>query len=465
MTADLAGLTSAFLIAQLLIAPEGGSLTQEVGAWLEYLLFLVSLPGWVVGATLFGLYHRDEERTDHTTPDDLVRVFLLVVVGAFLFERLTLVTTAIHPDISKLTVFTVAAVVLVTVFRSIARTLAGRTETYVQRAIILGNGQVGQLVARKLLHHPEYGIRLVGFVDTEPTGGRPDLDHVPWRGSPEELTDVVREVGADRVIVAFSRVEDHDLLPLIRSLRHLDVQIDIVPRLFETIGPKVDMHTVEGLPLVGLTPVRPSRSALLVKRAIDIAGASVGLLLALPLFAYIALRIKLDSPGSVFFRQRRVGMNQREFTLLKFRTMKVGTDEEEHREFIKATMASDAQPLENGLYKLDRAHAITRFGGWLRRASLDEIPQLLNVLRGDMSLVGPRPCLPYEIENFEPHHFDRFLVPAGMTGLWQVTARARATFREALDLDVAYVQGWSLGLDLLLIARTPLHLLRPEATR
>ena len=139
--------------------------------------------------------------------------------------------------------------------------------------------------------------------------------------------------------------------------------------------------------------------------------------------------------------------------------MRVGADTGVHREYIKTTMNADLAANGNGLYKLERQDAVTRVGRWLRATSLDELPQLINVLRGDMSLVGPRPCIPYETEYFRPHHFERFLVPAGLTGLWQVTARAHSTFGEALDMDVAYVRGWSLGLDLRLLCRTPLTVL------
>jgi lipopolysaccharide/colanic/teichoic acid biosynthesis glycosyltransferase len=157
-------------------------------------------------------------------------------------------------------------------------------------------------------------------------------------------------------------------------------------------------------------------------------------------------------------------MNQQAFTLVKFRTMRIETDDAPHREYIRATMAGEGAPTSNGLYKLDRTKDVTRFGGWLRKTSLDELPQLINVLRGDMSLVGPRPCLPYEVEHFAPHHFDRFLVPAGVTGLWQVSARAHSKFGEALDMDVLYARSWSLGLDLRLLVKTPLQLLRARAT-
>jgi len=162
----------------------------------------------------------------------------------------------------------------------------------------------------------------------------------------------------------------------------------------------------------------------------------------------------------VFFRQTRLGRHQRPFTMLKFRTLRCDTEDGDHRRYLKETMSADVEPGANDLYKLDYGDRVTRVGRWLRRTSLDELPQLLNVLRGDMSLVGPRPCIPYEVDEYAPHHFERFAVPAGITGLWQVRARARCTIAEALEMDVEYARSWSLRLDLSLIARTPVELIR-----
>ena len=232
------------------------------------------------------------------------------------------------------------------------------------------------------------------------------------------------------------------------------MQIDIVPRLFELVGLSASVHWVEGMPLLGLPTVRAARVSRAVKRAIDVLVAGAALVALAPLLAYIALRIRLDSQGPVLFRQTRLGTHMKEFTVLKFRTMKVDTDESVHRSYIQQTMSPTAVTSDNGLYKLDRTDAITNVGRWLRKTSLDELPQLVNVLLGDMSLVGPRPCIPYEAESFESQHLQRFSVPQGLTGLWQVTARASSTYGEALDMDVAYARGWSLGLDLRLLLRT-----------
>jgi exopolysaccharide biosynthesis polyprenyl glycosylphosphotransferase len=456
LAADVLGLVLAFVASVSLFDEAGGTVSTS----LEYLVFFATLPGWVVLAKLHGLYDRDEERADHTTVDDVVGVFHLVTVGAWIFFLGAWETGLADPGLTKLVVFWALAVALVTGGRAIARASCRRSLAYLQNTIIVGAGEIGQLIARKLLQHPEYGINLVGFVDAQPRERRADLGHLTLLGGPERLPELVRVLDVERVVVAFSGEPDRATLELVRSLRDHDVQIDIVPRLFELVGPRVGVHTVENFPLVGLPPVRLSRSSFLLKRALDLAGALAGLALTAPLFAYIAWRIRRDSPGPVLFRQTRLGLNMKEFTALKFRTMRADTDDAEHREYIRRTMTASADVEANGMYKLERRDAITPFGRWLRKTSLDELPQLWNVLCGDMSLVGPRPCIPYETENFRPHHFERFLVPAGVTGLWQVTARARSTFGEALDMDVAYARGWSLGLDLRLLARTPFQLLR-----
>lgn len=158
-------------------------------------------------------------------------------------------------------------------------------------------------------------------------------------------------------------------------------------------------------------------------------------------------------------------MDEREFNFLKFRSMRADTDSRDHEAYIARIANGDVAQEASGLFKLEQGSVVTTFGRWLRQTSLDELPQLINVLRGEMSLVGPRPCIPYETDYFEPHHFERFNVPAGITGLWQVTARAHSTFLEALDMDVAYARSYSLGLDLRLLFRTPLQVLRPAGTR
>jgi exopolysaccharide biosynthesis polyprenyl glycosylphosphotransferase len=452
-------LSLAFL-ATFALASSGGTAFGSARFWLEALVFLLMIPVWLLFAKALGLYQHDEARPDHSTADEALGVVCLVTLGSWIVFISGSATNLSHPQLARLIGFWALALLFVLVGRVIVRATARRPDAYVQNAIVLGAGHVGQLVARKIQQHPEYGIRLVGFVDENPRERRVEVDHVPVLGEFDNLTELISRHSIQRVIVAFSGGGDMRTMEMVRSLRDRDVIVDVVPRLYELVGPRAEIHLVEGLPLLTVPPARLSRTDLTLKRAIDVLGAGLLLLLTAPIFALAAFRIKRESPGPVFFRQVRLGENQRPFTALKFRTMKVDTDSAVHREFIKATMSSDATMNANGTYKLSRENCVTPFGRILRKTSLDELPQLINVLRGEMSLVGPRPCIEYETEFFKPHHFDRFLVPQGLTGLWQATARANSTFGEALEMDVAYVRGWSLGLDLRLLFRTPFALLR-----
>ncbi|HUZ82105.1 MAG TPA: exopolysaccharide biosynthesis polyprenyl glycosylphosphotransferase [Gaiellaceae bacterium] len=448
------------LIAASAVAVSAGG----VGTGVAAVCVVLGAPLWVAAAAAYGLYDHDEERLDHSSVDELVGIFQLGTLGAWVLALVTWAAGAAHAGLTRLVVFWVAALGFVTVARAAARALARRSDLYVQRTLILGAGHIGQLAARKLLQHPEYRVELVGFVDAHPRPLREELSGVRMLGDPAELERLIVDNRIGRVIVAFSEAPHDELLDAIRRLRRLDVHIDLIPRLFEIVGLEAGIHACEGLSLVGLRTTRVSAAARALKRALDVAVTVPMLVAFAPLMVLIAVAIRVDSNGPALFRQQRLGLHMRPFTVLKFRTMRVDTDQDEHRRYIERTLTADAAPNGNGLYKLDRNSAVTRVGRLLRKTSLDELPQLLNVLAGDMSLVGPRPCLAYEADCFEEHQYERFLMPPGLTGLWQVTARARSTFGEALDMDVAYVRGWSLGLDLQLLLKTPLSLVRLRAT-
>jgi exopolysaccharide biosynthesis polyprenyl glycosylphosphotransferase len=454
--ADLIAVSLAFFASEAVLRNASG---------VEVALFAASLPCWIVAAKVYRLYERDLEWADYSTTDELAAAFHLLTVGVWSLVVGVWAVNGSVPPLAPFVFFWGLAIVLVTSGRAVARALCRQSSAYRQNAIVVGAGEIGQLVARKLLMHPEYGIDVVGFVDGEPCERRPELDHLTVLGKPEDLAELVADLDVERLVVAFSNDPDATTAQAVRAINELDrdVQVDVVARLYELVGPRAFVHGIEGLSVVGIPPLRLPRSSRLLKRAIDVVGAAVGLLVTAPLFLVFAVLIRRDSEGPVFFRQERLGAGMRPFEALKFRTMAVDTNVEEHRAYIRETMSAHATA-ENGRYKLDRADSVTRVGRWLRRTSLDELPQLINVLRGDMSLVGPRPCLEYETHFFEPHHFERFLVPAGLTGLWQVTARAKSSFGEALEMDVAYARGWSLGLDLRLLLRTPVELLRPGGT-
>jgi exopolysaccharide biosynthesis polyprenyl glycosylphosphotransferase len=451
LLADILGLAVSFAVAEMFVGPAGGDLGR-VNALGELIVFLATVPVWVMAAKIYGLYDHDEERADHSTVDEVVAVFHLVTVGSWVLFIGAWVTELAYIDFVKLAVFWACAIGCVSVARAGARAICRRRLAYLQNTVIVGAGDVGQLVARKILQHPEYGINLVGFLDSAPKDRRSDLDHLTLLGSPERLRAIVKMFDIERVVIAFSN-ETHDAtLELIRSLKDLDVQIDIVPRLFEIVGPSVGIHTVEGLPLVGLRPLRLARSSQFLKRMLDLVGSALGILFLLPLFAGAAITIKLTSPGPVFFRQVRVGTGGGTFRIYKFRTM--SEDAEARKPEFAHLNKHVAHGGDGKMFKIPGDPRVTSVGRFLRRYSLDELPQLVNVLKGEMSLVGPRPLILDEDELVHAWARDRLKLKPGMTGLWQVLGRTDIPFEEMTKLDYLYVMGWSLRNDLSLILRT-----------
>jgi exopolysaccharide biosynthesis polyprenyl glycosylphosphotransferase len=265
-----------------------------------------------------------------------------------------------------------------------------------------------------------------------------------------ELPEIVTELDIERVIVAFSRAPHADTLLRIRELNQLGVQVDIVPRLFEVLGPHATIHGAEGLALIGLPPARLGRSSIFLKRAMDLTVSTLGLLLLAPLFALIALAIKLDTRGPVFFPQARTGRGDRTFRMFKFRTM---TEDADARKADLAHLSKHSGG-DNRMFKIPNDPRVTRVGRVLRKYSLDELPQLINVLKGEMSLVGPRPLIPEEHRHVHGWGLRRLDLKPGMTGLWQVLGRDDIPFGEMVGLDYRYVTTWSLSNDLKLMLRT-----------
>jgi exopolysaccharide biosynthesis polyprenyl glycosylphosphotransferase len=337
--------------------------------------------------------------------------------------------------------------------RGLVRALVWRTDLGREKVLVLGAKPDVDEVVAQLERHSEYRLEVAGTV----TGA-------PGDGSLEDVTRRASALGVTRIVVTHGAVVSEDDQSSVRELLRRGVIIHAVSQLREVPRTSATAAVLDGVPVLTLEAPPRASVAVAVKRMVDIVVSATALVLLAPLFAFIALRIRLDSDGPILFRQQRLGMGMRRFTCLKFRTMRVGTSSEEHAEYIRQVMNGRSEPEAHGLFKLARAADVTPFGQWLRRTSLDELPQLINVLRGEMSLVGPRPCLLYEVEHFAPHHFERFTVPAGITGYWQVFARGHSSFREALEMDVTYARSWSLWLDLRLIARTPLEMLRLRKT-
>jgi exopolysaccharide biosynthesis polyprenyl glycosylphosphotransferase len=457
--ADVLGLSLAFVATQSFF-PSGGEIAHQT----EVLVFVATLPAWIIVAKLYGLYDRDQARTDHSTVDDFVGIFQLASVGAWLLAACALLTASFDLQLRKVLLFWASAIVLVTCARAVGRTLVRRDARYLQNTVIVGAGAVGQLLGRKLLNHPEYGINVVGFVDAEPKDRRPDLEHLTLLGGPDRLPEIVRLYDVERVVIAFSNESQQETLDLIRSLKGSYVQVDVVPRLFELLSPQVSLYAVEGLPLVGLPPATLTRSERLVKRGVDIILSGLGLVLLTPFFALIALLIKLDSRGPVFFRQVRMGEGDRTFRIIKFRTM--CADAEERKAEVAHLNKHACAGGDPRMFKIPDDPRVTRVGRFVRRYALDELPQLINVLKGEMSLVGPRPLILAEDQHVADWARSRLELKPGVTGLWQCLGSSAIPFEEMIRLDYLYVTSWSLWNDLKLMFQTiPALLHSPDPSR
>jgi exopolysaccharide biosynthesis polyprenyl glycosylphosphotransferase len=330
--------------------------------------------------------------------------------------------------------------------------------------LIMGAGMVGSQVARRLENHPEYGLAPIGFLDDDPrsiaeVGGR----EMPVLGTVEDLDETVAQTGVRNLIVAFSSVADARVSRLIQRCQELGIEVSVVPRMFDTINNRVGYDTVGGLPLMSFTTVNPKGTQFGIKHAFDRVFALVLLVVLSPVLLCTALAVRLSSRGPVLFRQRRIGRDGQVFDLCKFRSMHIDPSHPELGEDDASALASllggDTAP--GGVEGRDRRTPVGRF---LRRCSIDELPQLLNVLRGEMSLIGPRPERPEFVELFNQdiiRYDDRHRVKSGITGWAQVHGlRGQTSLAERVEWDNYYIAHWSLGLDLKILVLTLLVLFR-----
>jgi exopolysaccharide biosynthesis polyprenyl glycosylphosphotransferase len=317
----------------------------------------------------------------------------------------------------------------------------------IRRIIIVGAGEVGRRVMRTVVARPDLGYDIVGYVDDNPDKGEGKIGRFCGLGAIDMLSQVIDENEVDEVIITLPWNYHRRILSVLRACARREVMARLVPDLFQMSLSRVEVGDLGGVPLIEIKEIAFSRAELAVKRAVDLLGAIVGLLVGWPLFLLIALAIKLDSKGPVFFRQIRVGEHHRRFDIYKFRTMRVGAE----RELADLQEQNEADGV---IFKIREDPRVTRVGRFLRRTSLDELPQFINVLRGEMSLVGPRPPIPAEVEQYQPWHEKRLTVPPGITGLWQVSGRSELTFDEMVLLDLYYIEHWSPWLDFAILVRT-----------
>jgi exopolysaccharide biosynthesis polyprenyl glycosylphosphotransferase len=317
----------------------------------------------------------------------------------------------------------------------------------VKNVLIVGAGELGRTVMRSIAAHPEFGYCVIGFVDDDPAKGQTDLGRMKALGSIDALSEVISGLDIDIVIITLPWMYQRKTLRIVRQCERHNVQAYIVPDLLQITISQMGIEHLGEVPMIGVRDETIGQGWRVVKRVLDIVGSLVALIVGAPLALLVAIMIKLDSPGSVIYAQTRLGESETPFTFFKFRTMRDDADEEQDE--LIGLGNSDRR-----LFKMKDDPRRTRVGRILRKFSIDEFPQFFNVLRGDMSIVGPRPPLPSEVEFYLEWHRRRLDVPVGITGMWQVSGRSDLSMDEAALLDIWYAENWTLLLDLKIMLKT-----------
>ena len=411
---------------------------------LEFILHgLLTVPVFLVIFRMYGLYASDVKRLSHTSVDDIPAAFHALMVGSLFMWAYYKLLAIPQLELAEVFAFAVIAFSSMLLLRTGARSLATRA-LGPERVLLVGGGNATRLLSRKLGSHPEYNALAVGVLTTSDSraNGVPVLGDVRHA----DVEAVIEEHDVERVVISHTETEEETMLDLIRRCKRVGVKVNVLPQLFDAMGTSVTVDHVEGVTVLGLNPPVLSPSSRIEKRALDIVLAGLLLVVTAPLLLVIAVAIKLTSRGPVLFRQERIGKGGRRFKVLKFRTM-VANAEQMAAELFKH---SD----DPNWLKLERDPRITAIGRVLRLSSLDELPQLVNVLKGDMSLVGPRPLQESEDRVIGGWDRTRLDLTPGVTGLWQVLGRTNIPFEEMVKLDYLYVTNWSLWGDVRLILRT-----------
>ena len=405
---------------------------------------LVVLPLVVITCKLMGLYDRDELVVRKTTLEEAPALFGLATLYTLLIWLLD--PFLVDGELGRKQVVGLWACLFACMLlgRTIARQAALHL-TEPERCLVLGEPAAAEPIIRKL--GERQGGMKAEVVARMPLQG--DINHVAGL---TEIAQAVRELDVHRVVLVPGSGETDAMLDVIRLVKGLGVRVSVLPRVLEVLGSSVEFDDIHGMPMLGIRSFGLSRSSRFVKRATDVVASSIGLLAVAPLMLVIAVLIKLDSRGPVFFKQTRVGRDGRRFGLYKFRSMVVDAEAQ------KAALMARNQT--EGLFKIADDPRITRVGRILRKTALDELPQLINVLRGEMSLVGPRPLVVDEDEKIVGWHRRRLHLTPGMTGPWQILGSARVPLHEMVNIDYLYVANWTFWTDAKILLRTVTYMLR-----
>jgi exopolysaccharide biosynthesis polyprenyl glycosylphosphotransferase len=409
-------------------------------------------PAWLLVIKLHGLYDNDHRRIRHSTLDELPSLISASALGTIVLDGLLWLSPGGALSAKSAIIVGFGAALACFFSRAILR-FAWQRLTGVATGIVIGPAAMADAVARRIATHPEARLRLVGYLSS-PT----DKDRratLPRLGSVEEISRVARELEIERVVVAEQEMGERAAENLIEECKAAGLGLTFLPKHYGLLGPGIELNRLAELPVLDFRFSDPPRSTLAMKRALDIFVSGLMLTVLSPLLLAIALLIVVDSGTPVFFRQKRAGKDGAPFTMLKFRTMV--TDAEE-----RLAELVDLEKLDEPAFKIVDDPRITRAGRLLRRTSLDELPQLINVLRGDMSLVGPRPEEEAVVALYDERQRIRLAIKPGLTGPMQVYGRGDLTFEERLAMERDYLDNLSVAGDLAILLRTPRAIVRGE---
>ncbi len=385
---------------------------------------------------------------------------LLSVIGfalaAFFFDSHHVVDLRITISLFAAMAFGGSLVLRILVLRNLYM-LVAQYEIMRRKVLIIGAGETGRKLAVTLFLNRHIGLDVVGFLDDDIPVGTSIFRGARILGKVSDVHEKVRTHDVEEILISVENTDHPEFVALTELCAGANATVKICSPLYEVIPSRLFIEHYGDIPVVAVSRLVPSAMNESYKRVFDVLLASLGVIFLLPVLVLIAIVIKLDSPGPVLYKQTRIGRNGRPFTFYKFRSMRVGSDKDENRKKLITEMIRQGgavELMEKGTTKIVNKSFVTRSGKILRQTSLDELPQLLNVLIGDMSLVGPRPCLPYEWENYEEWHKRRLSVAPGCTGVWQVSGRSEVGFRDMVILDLYYIQNASLHMDLRLLLKT-----------
>jgi exopolysaccharide biosynthesis polyprenyl glycosylphosphotransferase len=407
------------------------------------LAIVAGIPLVVLVFKIAGLYDRDQLRLVHSTLDEAPT--LLQLTGLYVLSVTILQSVVVHGTLGgeQIAALWLASFLAVIAARMLARWIGARV-TSTERCLVIGEPQRADRIREKIATSGAAATVIATF----PLEGTGDIDPL----DPESVQRIVADLQVHRIIIAPTTTDSAGIVELIRIAKAAGVQVSVLPRMLEVVGSAVEFEDLDGMTMLGVRPFGLPRSSHTLKRGFDIVATSLGLLAISPIIAVLALAVRLDSKGPVFFRQVRVGRDGRTFRIFKFRSMVDGADAQ--KDELRAL-----NEVGDGMFKISSDPRVTRMGAFLRRTSLDELPQLFNVLRGEMSLVGPRPLVVDEDAQVLGLDRSRLHLTPGMTGPWQVLG-ARVPMQEMVGIDYLYVASWSLWVDMKLLARTARHVLR-----